>query len=109
MALCCLKKKANYLRTNDEQNYIKRQPILKPGSTCPTIGTNLKLAKKLPHAAVLQFEIATFLLFTVSANLLMLLSFEIDAEDQSKHFYLFKRNLRFTNETAKALFAIFEI
>jgi hypothetical protein len=43
----------------------------------------LKLRKMLPHAAVLQFEIATFLLFTVSANLLMLLSFEIDAEDQS--------------------------
>ena len=84
MALCCLKKKANYLRTNDEQNYIKTQPILKPSSTCPTIAANLKLVKKLPQAAVQQFEIATFLLFTVSANLLMLLSFEIDAQHQSK-------------------------
>ena len=83
MALCCLKKKANYLRTNDEQNYIKTQPILKPSSTCPTIAANLKLVKKLPQAAVQQFEIAIFLLFTVSANLLKLLSFEIDAEDQS--------------------------
>ena len=69
----------------------------------------LKLRKMLPHVAVLQFEIATFLLFTVSANLIMLLSFEIDAEDQSKHFYLFKRNLRFANETARALFAVFRI
>ena len=79
---------------------------MKPGSTCPTIATILKLERILPHAVVLQFEIAIFLLFTVSANFVMLLSFEIDAEDQSKHFYLFKRNLRFTNETARALFAI---
>ena len=77
------KNKGNYLRTVNEWNYFQAQPILTSVSTCPAIAMALKLRKMLPHAAVLQFEIATFLLFTVSANLLMLLSFEIDEEHQS--------------------------